>query len=173
MKRGIKIMDENARALLQAVMMWDFKLIGDDRLTSDYLYQMYGILAVDLGYGNNRAIYERGLLLREKINTEFNDACKELNIKEDMEMNELTLSGLLRMSNSHYVINDAKWLVIKVEVNGNAPEIIINPKANFETKLDYYSKAYNEDLTLKSNPSIKIVYYDFVEDIHACLKYIS
>jgi len=77
------------------------------------------------------------------------------------------------MARSHYVNNDAKWLVIKVEVNGNSPEIIINPKENFDAKIDYYSKAYDEDLTLKSCPSIKIVYYDFVEDIHACLKYVS
>lgn len=88
-------------------------------------------------------------------------------------MNEMTLSGLLRMGESFYVVNDAKWLIIKVEVNGNAPEIIINPKENFAAKLDYYSKAYNEDLTLKSNPNIKIVYYDFVENVQECINRIS
>ena len=87
-------------------------------------------------------------------------------------MNELTLSGLLSMGRSHFVQTDAKWLVIKVQIDDNAPEIIINPEDNFETKLNYYSKAYNEDLTLKSNPSIKIIYYDFIEDINECLNHI-
>jgi hypothetical protein len=41
----------------------------------------------------------------------------------------------------------------------NAPEneVIIYPKANFDAKLEYYKKAYNEDLTLKSNADVQIV----------------
>jgi hypothetical protein len=80
-------------------------------------------------------------------------------------MNEMTLSGLLRYGTSHYVKHDAKYLIIEVSVEGNTPEIIINPKVNFESKLNYYQNAYNEDLTLKANPNIKIVRYDFVENI--------
>ena len=41
------------------------------------------------------------------------------------------------------------------------PEVIINPAVNFDAKLEYYKKAYNEDLTLKSFPSIKIVGFGF------------
>jgi hypothetical protein len=81
-------------------------------------------------------------------------------------MNEMTLRGLLNYGTSHYAKNNAKWLIIEVSVEGNSPEVIINPKENFEAKLAYYSKAYNEDLTLKANPNIKIVRYDFVESIY-------
>ncbi|MED4883115.1 hypothetical protein [Bacillus smithii] len=80
-------------------------------------------------------------------------------------MNEMTLEGLLRLGNSYYGLNEAKWLIVEVEVEGNAPEIIINPKENFKAKLEYYAKAYNDDLTLKANPNIKIVYYNFVESL--------
>jgi hypothetical protein len=79
-----------------------------------------------------------------------------------MKMNEMTLTGLLNYGTSHFAKHDAQWLIIEVEVEGNAPEIIINPKENFKAKLAYYQKAYNEDLTLKANPSIKIIRYDFV-----------
>ena len=41
--------------------------------------------------------------------------------------------------------------------NFNKPEIIINTYSNFKSKLSYYEKAYNNDLTLKSNPNIKIL----------------
>lgn len=80
-------------------------------------------------------------------------------------MNEMTLNGLLNYGTSHYAKHNAQWLIIEVEVEGNEPEIIINPKGNFEAKLAYYKKAYNENLTLKANPNIKIIRYDFVEAI--------
>lgn len=37
------------------------------------------------------------------------------------------------------------------------PEIIINPWDNLEYKLEYYKKAYNDDLELINNTKIKIV----------------
>ncbi|GLO66237.1 hypothetical protein [Oceanobacillus kimchii] len=80
-------------------------------------------------------------------------------------MNELTLEGLLRLGSSEYVKEDANWMIIEVKAFNNEPEIIINPKENFESKLEYYSNAYNEDLTLKSNSNIRIVAYDFAEAI--------
>lgn len=81
-------------------------------------------------------------------------------------MNEMTLEGLLRLGNSQYTKIYGKYLVIEVSVEGNSPEIIINPKENFEAKFAYYEKAYNDDLTLKANPNIKIVRYDVVEDLN-------
>lgn len=76
-------------------------------------------------------------------------------------MNEMTLSGLLRMGESHYTKNCAEYLIVLVAGPTPEPEIIINPMENAENKLAYYAKAYNEDLTLKANPSIKIVGYNF------------
>jgi hypothetical protein len=80
--------------------------------------------------------------------------------KEDI-MNELTLSGLLRLGHSDYAKNCADYMVVLVAGPTPEPEIIINPSENFSEKLAYYEGAYNEDLTLKNNPSIKIVGYNF------------
>ena len=41
------------------------------------------------------------------------------------------------------------------------PEIIINENANFDSKFDYYRKAYNEDLTLKTFSGVKIVGFTY------------
>lgn len=40
-------------------------------------------------------------------------------------------------------------------------EIIINEYPNFDKKLEYYKKAYNEDLTLKAFNKIKIIGFTF------------
>ena len=72
-------MDENGRALLSTVVSGNF-IFKDNTLVSDYLMNNYGIIAVDLNFGNNKIIYERGLLLRNKFNSDFNLACDELNI---------------------------------------------------------------------------------------------
>ncbi|UNY40030.1 hypothetical protein KLEB273_gp082 [Bacillus phage vB_BauM_KLEB27-3] len=80
-------------------------------------------------------------------------------------MNEMTLQGLLRMGRSIYAQEDAKFMLIVVKAEGSSPEIIINPKENFESKLAYYEKAYNDDLTLKNNPNIQIIDYHFVENL--------
>ena len=60
------------------------------------------------------------------------------------------------------------YIGVRIETRGSEkPEIIINPTENFEVKLEYYKKAYNNDLTLKSFNGIKItgfIYgYDFAE----------
>lgn len=77
-------------------------------------------------------------------------------------MNGMTLTDLLNAGRSHWARNGADFLYIRIEGNAPYPEHIINKRGNFEAKLDYYSKAYNEDLTLKSVPSIKITDYAFV-----------
>lgn len=52
---------------------------------------------------------------------------------------------------------DENYIGVSIETAGSEkPEIIINPRENFENKLEYYKKAYNHDLTLKSFNGIKI-----------------
>lgn len=77
-------------------------------------------------------------------------------------MNEMTLSGLLRSGNTDWATYGADFMVIWVEGATPQPELIINYPENFAAKLGYYEKAYNEDLTLKANPTIKIVNYGFM-----------
>lgn len=53
---------------------------------------------------------------------------------------------------------DYEFIGVKIEMQGfEEPEIIINPKQNFDTKKDYYVKAYDEDLRLKTFSGICIV----------------
>lgn len=61
------------------------------------------------------------------------------------------------------------FIGVKVQMPGfEKPEVIINPIENFDAKLAYYQKAYNDDLTLKTFSGIKIVglgYGDSYSDI--------
>lgn len=59
--------------------------------------------------------------------------------------------------------NGNKYIGVKIETKGyKEAEIIINPRANFDSKLEYYQNAYNEDLTLKSVPhKIRIIGFTF------------
>jgi hypothetical protein len=77
-------------------------------------------------------------------------------------MNEMTLSGLLRAGDSDWARHGADYLIVWVEGVTPQPEMILNGPENFVSKLFYYKNAYNEDLTLKNNPSIKITNYNFV-----------
>jgi len=57
---------------------------------------------------------------------------------------------------------DYKEVAVSVTVpNCPESETIINPKANFEGKKQYYDKAYNDDLELNTFNQIKITGYEF------------
>lgn len=54
--------------------------------------------------------------------------------------------------------NNSKYIAVKIETRGSeGAEIIINPRCNFESKLEYYKKAYTDDLVLKTYDGIRIV----------------
>lgn len=45
----------------------------------------------------------------------------------------------------------ARYIGVRIETEGSSrPEIIINPKENFDAKFEYYMKAYDDNLTLIS-----------------------
>lgn len=53
---------------------------------------------------------------------------------------------------------DCDYVAIRVRmVDMPKDEIIINPRENFEIKLNYYKHAYNDDLTLRHNANVRIV----------------
>lgn len=66
-------------------------------------------------------------------------------------------------------VKGAKYVGVKIKMEGfPKAEIIINENENFDKKFDYYKKAYNEDLSLKTFSGIKIVgftYGDSFEEI--------
>lgn len=58
-------------------------------------------------------------------------------------------------------IKDAKYIGVSIKTEGSSqPEIIINPRENFNAKFDYYMEAYDDDLVLiaaKGKKDIRIV----------------
>lgn len=66
-------------------------------------------------------------------------------------------------------IDDATWIAVAIKTRGSeSSELIINPSVNFDSKLDYYKKAYADNLVLKTYDGIQIVgftYGDTLEEI--------
>lgn len=74
---------------------------------------------------------------------------------------EPTMNTLIDTMDNAFIIS-AKYIAVKIQMQGFAkPEVIINETDNFKTKLEYYKKAYNMDLTLKAFNGIKIVGFVF------------
>ena len=47
--------------------------------------------------------------------------------------------------------NGARYIGVRIQTEGSSqPEIIINPRENFDTKFQYYAEAYDDDLVLIS-----------------------
>lgn len=64
---------------------------------------------------------------------------------------KLTMIGFLEDAEKAKLNHAINFLVIEVQVEGTtAPEIIINPDVNFNEKINYYKKAYDEKLTGKN-----------------------
>lgn len=85
--------------------------------------------------------------------------------KEGMvfEMNELTLKGLINQYKSYFGQNEAVYLILQISINGAHSEYIVVQKVNFESKIEYLKQVYNNDLSLKANPTIKIENYYFLD----------
>ena len=62
-------------------------------------------------------------------------------------------------------IQSGRSLVVYISMPDlSKPEMIINQYENIDKRLEYYLKAYNDDLKLTSFPSIEIVHYRAVRD---------
>lgn len=74
---------------------------------------------------------------------------------------ELTIKNLENCFN-RALENNANYFGIKVQLEEKSySEVIINERRNFEFKWDYYTKAYNENLTHKHNEKIKIIGFTY------------
>ena len=66
---------------------------------------------------------------------------------------------------------DCLYIGVLIEMEGfEKPEIIINESPNFNKKLDYYKKAYNDDLTLKAFNGIKIIGFAYANNFEEIQK---
>lgn len=52
---------------------------------------------------------------------------------------------------------EKKYVAVKIEMEGFKKDEIINENANFDKKFQYYKKAHNDDLRLKTFNGIKII----------------
>lgn len=96
----------------------------------------------------------------QKEQEKWNRCRKALN-KYRSGKEKLTLNDLEDCFKFAKELNE-KFVGIKIQMQGfEKPELIINQKENFDTKLEYYKKAYNEDLTLKAFNGIKIIGFTY------------
>lgn len=57
---------------------------------------------------------------------------------------------------------NAVYIGVVIETRGSkGSEVIINPRENFESKLEYYKNAYNDDMILKTYDGICITKIDY------------
>lgn len=78
------------------------------------------------------------------------------------QMNDMTLNGLRNAFSSEWR-HDSRFFGVLVKLGEGHYEVIINSYLKFDEKLEYYIKAYNDDLTLKANTNIQIINYTFAE----------
>lgn len=81
---------------------------------------------------------------------------------------ELTMKGLEKCFEGAKK-DKATWIAVAIQTKGSeSSELIINPNVNFDSKLDYYKKAYTDDLVLKTYDGIQIkgfIYGDSLGEI--------
>ena len=86
------------------------------------------------------------------------------------------MNNLSKLENCFNVAKETnqKFVGVLVQMSGfEKPELIINETENFETKLAYYKKAYDENLVLKTFSGIRIIGYAFgsnLDDVYSYLK---
>lgn len=70
-------------------------------------------------------------------------------------------------------LEDKKYVAVLIEMEGfPKPEIIVNQNENIDSKFEYYSKTYDENLNHKLAKGIKIIgftYGDSLEEIEEAL----
>ena len=68
----------------------------------------------------------------------------------------------------------SKYVAVKIQMQGfEKPEIIVNENGNFDTKLAYYKKAYDENLVLKTFNGIKIIGFAFGNEPNFIFEYLK
>lgn len=76
---------------------------------------------------------------------------------EEVKEKEINMEYLEEIFNCA-IASDLNYVAVAVKIDDQAEaEIIINTRANFESKLEYYKNTYNADLVHKYSPNIKIV----------------
>jgi hypothetical protein len=83
-------------------------------------------------------------------------------------MNQHTLEAFLRLYGSSHG-QASNWMGIVVTVPGSGQhEVIINPKENFESKMEYYQKVYDDELKHKNAP-LEILRFGFSPTLHGLI----
>lgn len=86
------------------------------------------------------------------------------------------MNNLSKLENCFNVAKETnqKFVGVLVQMAGfEKPELIINETENFETKLAYYKKAYDENLVLKTFSGIRIIGYAFSNNLNDLYDYLK
>lgn len=79
-------------------------------------------------------------------------------------MDQLTMQAFEQQAKAA-IEKEISYMYIELEMDGfSEKEIILNPLANIDKKIDYYKKTYNEYLQHNHAP-IKITSYGFIERV--------
>lgn len=78
---------------------------------------------------------------------------------QDLRLGEFLELGRLWQTQEYF-----KYMVVTIQAYNQAPEVIVDLPSNFDSRLNYYEEAYNEDMTLKSNRNIKIIGFEFYDE---------
>ena len=94
---------------------------------------------------------------------ENNDSIKVKKFTKNIEHYKKQLDKVIKYESKPKSENNAKkytndFVAVAIKTKGNQGiEIIINPAYNFDQKLEYYNKAYNDDLILNTYNGISII----------------
>lgn len=122
----------------------DFSSITDDELACmiKYYFKVYSS-------GKDKDGDEVSFYLLKRLNKEYAKRISKL-----LTMSMENLEECFKTA----IENNSKYIAVKIETRGSeGAEIIINPRCNFESKLEYYKKAYTDDLVLKTYDGIRII----------------
>jgi hypothetical protein len=114
------------------------------------------------------------LLYAEEQDTEYAEQLRRalavLNYHEEADemaeevypQKELTMAKLQSELNTDFAKHEAEYFLIKVQDSKKEDEIVINPRPNFELKIQGLLGEYDDALTKRSNPNVRIVEYHFL-----------
>ena len=84
---------------------------------------------------------------------------------ENDELEKVSAKEMLIANTKYALDNEIPFMYVVVKMDGFADnEIIINPLVNFEDKLDYYVKTYDDDLK-HNHANVQIVVFGFSESM--------
>jgi hypothetical protein len=83
-------------------------------------------------------------------------------------------TAMMNIFSSALQKDNANFIYVQVKMDDfDGKELIINPRENIQKKMEYYDRAYSENLCLKNNTDIQITAYGWAECIEDIDHYVN